>query len=113
MTASFAALDDEEAALQAAAPEPQPPLHARHPEHRDGDLRPRGASLPAGRLLREPVLGASNKKAKPANRVVLGADNPDGSVKKDKGRLNVVQSRATVPAPTALERTTSSPPPCR
>jgi len=49
------------------------------------------------------ILGASHKKAKPTNRVVLGADNPDGSVKKDKGRLNVVQTRATVPAPVAIE----------
>lgn len=48
------------------------------------------------------ILGASNKKARPANRVVLGADLPNGTVKKDKGRLNIVHSRSTVPAPTTL-----------
>ena len=45
------------------------------------------------------ILGASSKKAKPGNRVVLGADQPDGSVKQDKGRLNVVQSAQGVAAP--------------
>lgn len=47
------------------------------------------------------VVGANHKKAKPANRVVLGADRPDGSVAQDKGRLNVVQASSDVPAPTA------------
>jgi hypothetical protein len=46
------------------------------------------------------VLGASNHNAKRGNRVVLGADRPDGGVKQDKGRLNVVQARSDVPAPT-------------
>ncbi len=46
------------------------------------------------------IVGAQNKKAKKGNVVVLGADQPDGSVEQDKGRLNVVQSHAAVPAPT-------------
>jgi hypothetical protein len=45
------------------------------------------------------ILTASNKKAKPGNVVVVGADEPDGSVKQDKGRLNLVQAHAGVPAP--------------
>lgn len=45
------------------------------------------------------ILGAANKKAKPGDKVVLGADQPDGSVLKDKGRLNVVQAPPSVAAP--------------
>jgi hypothetical protein len=47
------------------------------------------------------IVTASNKKAKRGNLVVAGADEPDGSVKQDKGRLNVVQVHADVPAPTS------------
>ena len=47
------------------------------------------------------VVGATHKKAKPTNRVVLGADRPDGSVAQDKGRLNVIQAGADVPPPAA------------
>ena len=46
------------------------------------------------------ILSAANPAAKHGNRVVLGADRPDGSVEGDKGRLNVVQARADVPPPT-------------
>jgi hypothetical protein len=45
------------------------------------------------------VVGATHRKAKPANRVVLGADRPDGSVAQDKGRLNIVQSEGSAPGP--------------
>ncbi|HEX2128658.1 MAG TPA: hypothetical protein VHF58_05525 [Solirubrobacterales bacterium] len=45
------------------------------------------------------VVGATHKKAKPSNRVVLGADRPDGTVAQDKGRLNVVQAGPDVPPP--------------
>jgi hypothetical protein len=45
------------------------------------------------------VLGASNRNAQRGNRVVLGADLPDGGVKQDKGRLNVIQARSEVSAP--------------
>ena len=45
------------------------------------------------------ILGASSKKAKRGNKVVVGADQPDGSVKQDKGRLNVVQSAQGVAGP--------------
>jgi hypothetical protein len=45
------------------------------------------------------IVGAINKKAKKGNVVVLGADRPDGSVAQDKGRLNLVQAHAAVPAP--------------
>jgi hypothetical protein len=48
------------------------------------------------------IVGASHRKAQRGNRIVLGADRPDGGVVADKGRLNVVQARADVPAPTAL-----------
>ncbi len=46
------------------------------------------------------IIGASNKKAKRGNVVVLGADRPDGSVSQDKARLNLVQAHANVPDPT-------------
>ncbi len=49
-----AAVRDQERALQAAAPEPQPPLHDRDPEHRDGRQRSQRAAVPARRLLRGP-----------------------------------------------------------
>jgi hypothetical protein len=48
----------------------------------------------------ELIVGASSKKAKRGNVVVLGADQPDGSVAQDKGRLNLVQSHSDVPDPT-------------
>lgn len=46
------------------------------------------------------VVEAINRHAKPGNQVVVGADQPDGSVEQDKGRLNVVHARAEVPPPT-------------
>jgi len=46
------------------------------------------------------IVGASSKKAQRGNRVVLGADRPDGGVAQDKGRLNVIQARGKVPPPT-------------
>jgi hypothetical protein len=46
------------------------------------------------------IVGASHRKARRGNRVVLGADRPDGGVVQDKGRLNVVQARSDVAAPT-------------
>ena len=45
------------------------------------------------------IVGARSKKSKKGDVVVAGADRPDGSVVQDKGRLNVVQARAKVPAP--------------
>jgi hypothetical protein len=51
------------------------------------------------------ILSASNKRARPGNVVVLGADRPDGGVAQDKGRLNVVQAREETPPPT--EQSTS------
>jgi hypothetical protein len=48
------------------------------------------------------IVGASHRKAQRGNRVVLGADRPDGGVAQDKGRLNVVQARADVPASSEL-----------
>jgi len=48
------------------------------------------------------IVGAWHKKAKKTNRVVLGADRPDGSVAGDKGRLNVVQVPAGAPDPIFL-----------
>jgi hypothetical protein len=47
------------------------------------------------------IVTASNKKAKRGNLVVAGADEPDGSVKQDKGRLNLIQAHADVPGPTS------------
>ena len=52
------------------------------------------------------ILSASNKRAAKGNVVVLGADRPDGSVKRDKGRLNVVHSRVDTPGPAELSSTT-------
>ena len=51
------------------------------------------------------IVGAQNKKAKRGDVVVLGGDQPDGSVEQDKGRLNVIQAHANVPAPSrSVER---------
>ena len=52
------------------------------------------------------ILSASNKRAGKGDVVVMGADRPDGSVKRDKGRLNVVHSRVDTPAPAELSSTT-------
>lgn len=46
------------------------------------------------------IVGASNKKAKGGDVVVLGADRPDATVAQDKGRVNLVQSHSDVPVPT-------------
>jgi hypothetical protein len=46
------------------------------------------------------IVTASNKKAKRGNVVVAGADLPNGAVKQDKGRLNLIQAHADVPQPT-------------
>ena len=45
------------------------------------------------------IVGATSPKAKRGNKVVLGGDQPDGSVEQDKGRLNLVQAHPTVPLP--------------
>ena len=47
------------------------------------------------------LVGSWHRKAKRGNRVVLGADLPEGGVKQDKGRLNVVHTPAEVPGPTS------------
>jgi hypothetical protein len=52
------------------------------------------------------IVGASSGKAKKGNVVVLGADRPDATVEGDKGRLNVVQAHADVPAPTVSSSST-------
>ncbi len=52
------------------------------------------------------IVGAYNRKAKPGNRIVLGGDQPDGSVQQDKGRLNIVQAHPTVPLPQMSQTTT-------
>lgn len=46
------------------------------------------------------ILSASHRRARSGNVVVLGADRPDGTVKGDKGRLNVIHSRSMTPGPT-------------
>lgn len=46
------------------------------------------------------IVTASSKHAKRGEVVVLGADQPDGTVAQDKGRLSLVQSHAGAPAPT-------------
>lgn len=46
------------------------------------------------------IVTASNKHTKRGEVVVLGADQPDGTVAQDKGRLNLVQTHAGAPAPT-------------
>ncbi len=45
------------------------------------------------------IVGATSRKAKRGNKVVLGGDQPDATVEQDKGRLNLVQAHATVPQP--------------
>ena len=51
----------------------------------------------------ELIVGASNKKAKRGNVVVLGADQPDGSVVQDKGRLNLVQAHSDIADPSVIQ----------
>lgn len=60
---------------------------------------PGALPCPANACYVNMLLGASNPNARSGNRVVLGADLPDGGVKRDKGRLNVVQARSGVPVP--------------
>jgi hypothetical protein len=48
------------------------------------------------------IVGASSKRAQRGNRVVLGADRPDGSVTQDKARLNVVHAPGELAPPTEL-----------
>lgn len=52
------------------------------------------------------IVSATSKKSKKGDVVVLGADRPDRTVQQDKGRLNVVQARARVPAPTVTSSET-------
>jgi hypothetical protein len=52
------------------------------------------------------IVGAASPKAKRGNKVVLGGDQPDGSVEQDKGRLNVVQAHPTVPLPQTSQTST-------
>jgi hypothetical protein len=52
------------------------------------------------------IVGATSPKAKRGNKVVLGGDQPDGTVEQDKGRLNIVQAHATVPTPQTSQTTT-------
>jgi hypothetical protein len=61
---------------------------------------PAARPCPANACYVNLVLGASQRNARRGNRVVLGADRPDGGVKQDKGRLNVVQARSDVGLPT-------------
>lgn len=52
------------------------------------------------------IVGASSPKAKRGNKVVLGGDQPDGTVEQDKGRLNLVQAHPTVPLPQTSQTST-------
>ena len=61
---------------------------------------PSGLPCPPSACYVNLIVTAQNKRAKRGNVVVVGADEPDGSVKQDKGRLNLVQAHADVPAPT-------------
>ncbi len=60
---------------------------------------PDALPCPANACYVNMLLGASHRNARNGNRVVLGADLPDGGVKRDKGRLNVVQARSEVQPP--------------
>jgi hypothetical protein len=60
---------------------------------------------PADGCYVELIVGAHNPKAKRGNVVVLGGDQPDGSVAQDKGRLNLVQAHAGIPDPTVTSST--------
>ncbi len=48
------------------------------------------------------LVGAWAPKAEPGNRVVVGDDLPDGDVRQDKGRINVVVEPFGRPAPAEL-----------
>jgi hypothetical protein len=48
------------------------------------------------------VVGAWARRAEPGNRVVVGDDLPDGDVRQDKGRINVVVEPLGRPAPVEL-----------
>ena len=49
------------------------------------------------------IVEATSRKAKRGNKIVLGGDQPDGSVQQDKGRLNLVQAHPIVPAPQTVQ----------
>ena len=87
-----AAVREPQRALQAAASEPQPPLHDRDPEHRDAISDLSALPCPPDACYVNLIVGAQHKKAKEGDVVVLGGDQPDGSVEQDKGRLNVIQA---------------------
>jgi len=55
---------------------------------------------PANACYANVIVGAYHRRAQRGNRVVLGDDNPDGSVTQDKGRLHVIRASAQTPAPT-------------
>jgi hypothetical protein len=46
------------------------------------------------------VVSAHNRQAVPGNVIVIGADQPDGSILQDKGRLSVVLTKPGSAAPT-------------
>ena len=102
-----AAVREPHGALQAARPNRNHHCTIAIPNTETLITRPRGAALQAGACYVNLIVGAQNKKAKRGDVVVLGADQPDGSVEQDKGRLNLVQAHADVPAP-AVARATSS-----
>ena len=60
---------------------------------------PGALPCPANACYVNVILGAHNRQAKRGNKVVLGGDRPDGSVVGDKGRLNVIHTRAGMPGP--------------
>jgi hypothetical protein len=60
---------------------------------------PAALPCPANACFVNLELSASHRKARRGNRVVLGADRPDGGIVQDKGRLNVVHARSGVAPP--------------
>ena len=55
--------------------------------------RPRALDCPPSRCRLNLVLSAHHPRARRGNRVVLGADKPNGEVRDDKGRLNFLLVR--------------------
>jgi hypothetical protein len=60
---------------------------------------PRALPCPPTRCFVNLVVSAHNPRAVPGNVIVIGADQPDGSILQDKGRLSAVVTKPGAPAP--------------
>jgi hypothetical protein len=63
---------------------------------------PRSLPCPAAACRINLVVGASNRRAKPGELLVIGADTPSGGIVQDKGRISAALRRGPLPMPVAV-----------